>query len=1425
MESRGLTDESYQLAFTPSLLQHIFGTKISDPNTTLSNARFVHIEDDANWWIRSGRMQYLDGGETIVDAQIRFFSPISYTDPFGSLSRIQYYKDYFLLMESTEDALGNISKVERFNFRMLSPELLRDANDNLSAALLDELGLVKATALLGKDLDEDLIPELNPLDELTNLEAITENEAATIQAFFQSENSNELATIGATLIARAGRRFVYDLEAYQQTGEPARIVTIDRETHHHQLAGGETTKLQMSFEYSDGLGNVAMTKVQAEPGMAKETLLSEDNSYVINEVDTAALLPAQLRWVGNGRTIRNNKGKPVKQYEPYFSITPKYENAAALVETGFSPVFYYDAPGRLVKKEFPDETFSKVEFNAWHQLEYDQNDTVLESQWYQKRINHSIDAELTAVGKDPVREHAAAQKAAEHADTPTALHFDAMGRPILRLVHNRDTNGLDEFYPTRILLDIEGNVRSLIDARGNTSRSHQYNMLGQRVYENGLDTGEHWTLNSVMGKPALRWDSRQHVFAYSYDELQRLVSTQVSGGPNVLNHLYERTSYGDVTGMTNAERTARKTNNQIGQVTIQQDSAGRLEFLSYDAKGNLLRSQRRLLNDYQQKPDWGNVQSPALEDETFQIERSFDALNRIQTGGIKHWQSSLTNGEALARLNQKSYHYNEANFLDRLQVIADGGPETTFVTNIDYDAKGQRTQIIYTNGLRTRYFYDPATFRLVRLATAPNGASLPSSVSTSVAGLLQDLKYTYDPVGNIMAIRNDAEDSHFFNNQKIEPSNEFSYDALYRLIFATGRDHVGQGQEHLNTVDNQFDAFRSNLPHAGDGNAMQIYRRHYRYDEVGNMLGMDHHSGLGAFNIRWRKIFQYSPASNQLTQYSFGNGGLTAQNFTYDAHGNLQALNATYNLQWDCLDQIQSISLPVGTAFYTYDNQGQRIRKVIDDNGTILRERIYLGGFEVFRAQNGLERETLHLEDDTGRIAIIETKTVDAPGDNTPGQLVRFQFDNHLGSASLEVNDSGGIISYEEYYPFGTTAYQSVSNGLSPAAKRYRFAGAERDEESGLDFRSTRYYASWLARWCNPDRANQSDGSSSAAYGVPNPVPAAIGAPNLTSPSQESQAGSGQTAAQTAASSQGRGDRSNQDGEESGSDATSQQRTSTNTNLTNGVRAQSAANSLQLSQFSSKVDTRTSFDILPKKEKKKEDKSVGKFLSKSFEYLKEFIANIWDDLKQLLEDFWKWLTQDDGFLEDALEFLGHITWGSLGTAVGLLVTVFNLTIGNLVTLIHNLAVAPEDAWDYATFSIGGPAGEDDIIGNYGGLFNLGGMGAAVTLGPFVFFQGSGRAARARGHSSVRDFFANESPGTIYGSQSGLRTADHEEGHEDQNLLYGPATLFIGLFFSLVPNAAGASHSSGWYWYDRQANRWSGGNNMLNPNTTVHPHSH
>ena len=152
-----------------------------------------------------------------------------------------------------------------------------------------------------------------------------------------------------------------------------------------------------------------------------------------------------------------------------------------------------------------------------------------------------------------------------------------------------------------------------------------------------------------------------------------------------------------------------------------------------------------------------------LEDETFISDTTYDALNRPATVTTPHTQEMPCNTIRPT--------YNEANLLEKMDANLRGAKDaygnpvwTPFVTNIDYDAKGQRERIDYgTSGPRvtTTYTYDPLTFRLMNLKTI-RGAS----------DTLQDLFYTYDPVGNITHIRDDAQQTIYHANTKVEPNND-----------------------------------------------------------------------------------------------------------------------------------------------------------------------------------------------------------------------------------------------------------------------------------------------------------------------------------------------------------------------------------------------------------------------------------------------------------------------------------------------------------------------------------------------------------------------------------------------------------------------------------------------------------------------------
>jgi RHS repeat-associated protein len=197
-------------------------------------------------------------------------------------------------------------------------------------------------------------------------------------------------------------------------------------------------------------------------------------------------------------------------------------------------------------------------------------------------------------------------------------------------------------------------------------------------------------------------------------------------------------------------------------------------------------------------------------------------------------------------------------------------------------------------------------------------------------------------------------------------------------------------------------------------------------------------------------------------------------------------------MDWNFAEKLCHITRGTTEAYYNYDGNGIRTRKVVEKNG-VVETRLYLGGFEIWRKSvNGAletERETLHVMDDKRRVALVETLTVEN-GNNVanPVPVQRYQLDNHLGSASLELDDSANIISYEEYYPYGDTSYRAGRSASEVSQKRYRYTGKEKDEESSLYYCEQRYYAAHISRWVSTDPTWLEDGINLYAYVHGNPL-------------------------------------------------------------------------------------------------------------------------------------------------------------------------------------------------------------------------------------------------------------------------------------------------------------------------------------------------
>jgi len=1010
LESLALPYESYTLVFDQDILAHCYGGKVTAG--MLTDGKYKDLYNNQRFWIPSGTVGY-------SSPETSFYTPLVYRDPWGNETTVTYWDEYYLLPESITDPLGNVTTVELYSLYHLQPLRMRDINNNISDICYDALGQAVAVAVQGKA--DSPVPEG---DTLAGLQPDSTADRLLQAAFWADPGS-----AAAELLQGATWRCIYDLDSV-----PVAVAMIGRTQHvNPPVLPAPPVETLIQITYTDGLGRVVMQKAPCEPTVSND----------------------HKTWVGSGRTIYNNKGKPVMQFEPYFSGSHECDTAEQAAAGGVSPRLYYDALGRNYKTDLPDGSFTRTEWTAWEQWIWDNNDTVLESEWYAARINNQMGAE----------EKNAAIKAAAHADTPTLIHTDTLGRGIYTI---RYLSPVTDVTPSVVeesqALDIEGNRLYLTDGRGLVPLRYRYARLQLPCYQHSMDSGTQYTLLDVSGQPYHSWDAMDRETEILYDALRRPLERKVT--ESTITKTLEVYVYGE--GIT-----GDKAHNLRGQIFKIYDGAGLVHIPEYDFKGNPLAQVRTYTDDATQHPDWTVIASVILETETYTTTTQYDALNR---------PVKLTTPDT----GITSYTYDKGGLLKAVVIENVHSLDTDIVNNIEYDAKGQRSKIQYENGTTTTYEYDAFTFRVKRIRTTRHSDSK----------VLQDLHYWYDPVGNITMQKDDAQQTVYFEGTVAEPHNDYTYDALYRLIQAAGREHAGN-----NTAPDYSDSSRTGFTpipiDSADTAKMRRYIQYYEYDAVGNFTELQHTVTGNIGN--WTRYYTTASDSNRLQSTKVGTNG-TPEVYIYDNRGNITGGMAHLNsgllsMSYNAENRLERVIIDGNRiAYYQYDSAGQRVRKTLINTASGKTEmRKYIGEWEVFRKFDSsslatdLERETLHTSDDTGRIALTDTRITGSGAE--PVQLLRYQYSNHLQSATLELDDTGSIISYEEYYPYGSTSFQSGRNLAEVSLKRYRYTGKERDEETGLYYHGARYYIPWLCRWTAVDPSETKNApKSSYGYCSNNPV-------------------------------------------------------------------------------------------------------------------------------------------------------------------------------------------------------------------------------------------------------------------------------------------------------------------------------------------------
>ncbi|MDN3249778.1 RHS repeat-associated core domain-containing protein [Streptomyces sp. ZSW22] len=610
----------------------------------------------------------------------------------------------------------------------------------------------------------------------------------------------------------------------------------------------------------------------------------------------------------------------------------------------------------------------------------------------------------------------------------------------------------------------------MTDPSGREVLTYVYDILGHRLCLLSPNAGTRRAVFAADGLMAEHRDARDALVLYGYDRAGRLDRSWARDDGLGAVTLREHVTFGDGgrPDQPAAERAESRAANRLGRPHRAYDEAGLLVSETYDFTGRLLDSRRRVVKDAALVPGWTPDWSLAnaddcLDDHVYRTSFGFDALGRATFS--RHPQD-VTGSRAELRPA-----YNRAGALQ--SVALNGVP---YIRHIAYNAKGQRTLVLYGNGVLTGFAHDPMTFRLRRLWTGRvfEPADLAHTyVPSETAEPLQDMAYDYDLVGNPLAIHDRVPGSG------VAPlpdalDRAFTYDARYRLRSATGRECDAPRAPRPWDVS----------PRCQDLTRTRAYQQTYDYDALDNLVSIQHTAGMSGHT----RTFALAVGGDRVKTVRTGANTFS---YTYDANGNMSREADSRHFTWDHNDRLTGYRTQAGAAppslqaYYLYGSDGRRVKKLVRKQSGPAESTVCPDSLFEHHVIGSVQNNTLHVVDDERRVALVRFGPA-SPHDGAADAPVQYHLGDHLGSSTLVLGGAtaadGAFVSREEYAPYGETTFGSHGR------KRYRFSGKERDEESGLAYFGFRYYAPWLGRWASPDPAGAVDGLNLYAYVRDNPA-------------------------------------------------------------------------------------------------------------------------------------------------------------------------------------------------------------------------------------------------------------------------------------------------------------------------------------------------
>jgi RHS repeat-associated protein len=739
-------------------------------------------------------------------------------------------------------------------------------------------------------------------------------------------------------------------------------------------------------ETINALGQTSLTEYNLLNGQIDRSV-APNGAITENQYDAFGRLIKT--WVSNNKSPNDLTLKQEISYDDYSFPRSKSVKDYFDVQRSYLIREYYDGLDRVIqtKKQLAEENSWSTQDTAYdvfgrvsrqslpyisQSIGYSEPDLNQVAKTYTYDALDRVLTETTPVGTSTYEYNGFTTTIYDANNNRKDLVKDAYGN----LVQVKEYNDQD-VYTTNYEYSLTNKLTKIIDALGNV-RNFVYDDLDNLVWQDMIQRPDVQNIQGITysydknGSVLSQTNLNNQIITYAYDDLNRVLTESVNGGVKI-RYTYDEGDY----------------------------DAGQLTKVEYLDNGN-----------------WQEYDYDILGRQTAyraKIGRENYTLNQVNllSGDVSYFE--YPNGKFVSYVK---------NSIGQDLLLGVSGENQLFAENLRYNVNGQLIHLERGNGVVTDYTYDPAqAYRLTNILTSNSEA------------ILQNINYTYDAVGNILNITDNA-------STDLARSATYEYDDLNRLSSTT--------VSYLN------------IPNSN-------YSQSFSYDAIGNILS---NSALGEYSYELANPQQLSSVGSQ--------------NFVYDNVGNLLT-DSQKTLTWDWRSRLQK-SQNFGTEDFTnyeYDHQNQRLAKITKTQrldiepdlepipiiaaavSTPLPPPIDLPNEITLNEEHYVDQyfeKNLQTGDFKAHIFLNGQKIATINNNNAPYYIIS----DHLNSSSILVDDAGNIAEVSDYRPFGSEAY---SNTIIDLDNDYNFTGKETDEESSLQYFGARYMDNNIGRFVSVDPA------------------------------------------------------------------------------------------------------------------------------------------------------------------------------------------------------------------------------------------------------------------------------------------------------------------------------------------------------------------